>query len=631
MTWPTAAQATATPSFTLVHQDAFATLSAHGAARVGLSLRLAKADPRATVQVSLYPRVLTRGELAPLVNGGALAAKAVTTTGNFTLHCDPAKTVTLALTLFTRAGTRATSPCASRAPRLHLPCAGATCDGVFPLSYSVTSGGVATTEWSLVAVRASHVLAPLHVSLVVELDAASYAHRGRGVAVLRAIAAHPEVPLSLGADYRTLSRVLAAPAKDATAWHDALAAALTSPLHRAVVTPPPGVDFGGLAAAGLAGQVGAQLTLSSGLLRTLTGHLVDAPVVLGGHPSARSLAALARAGVGEVVVPESALAMPPSTTLTWGAPFHVAATRSPMALATDEPLAQLLTDPAIEPGRRAVLALDTLAFLHFEAPSATTTRSVVVVVPASDLSGPVVADLLGVAGADPFFVPSSLAPSFSSSFVGSNGAPATRALAPPPTSPWSARNVSSLTALVTQVTSYAQAVSPASVATALRVALAQTELVGDAATRQGAISAVAARLTAELSRFSVDAGAITLAGPGTALPITIFNRSGHTVTAVVHLVTDRLTFPKGANIAVALDAPTRSLRVPTANHRGSSLTLQVLVTTPDGQLTLARAAIQVRIAGTSVVGFLLTGASLLVLAWWWVRTHRRRTLGRHAR
>jgi hypothetical protein len=74
-----------------------------------------------------------------------------------------------------------------------------------------------------------------------------------------------------------------------------------------------------------------------------------------------------------------------------------------------------------------------------------------------------------------------------------------------------------------------------------------------------------------------------------------------------------------------------SIRVPTNDPRGSSLTLQVTLTTPNGQVVLARSAIQVRIAGTSVVGYLLTFASLFVLALWWWRTNRRRSKGRHAR
>jgi hypothetical protein len=57
----------------------------------------------------------------------------------------------------------------------------------------------------------------------------------------------------------------------------------------------------------------------------------------------------------------------------------------------------------------------------------------------------------------------------------------------------------------------------------------------------------------------------------------------------------------------------------------------VVVTTPNDQVVLARSAIQVRIAGNSVVGYLLTIGSLLVLAYWWFRTNRRRPKARHAK
>jgi positive regulator of sigma E activity len=46
---------------------------------------------------------------------------------------------------------------------------------------------------------------------------------------------------------------------------------------------------------------------------------------------------------------------------------------------------------------------------------------------------------------------------------------------------------------------------------------------------------------------------------------------------------------------------------------------------------VAHSAVLVRVAGTSVVGYILSGASLLVLAWWWLRTYRRKSRGRHAR
>jgi len=185
--------------------------------------------------------------------------------------------------------------------------------------------------------------------------------------------------------------------------------------------------------------------------------------------------------------------------------------------------------------------------------------------------------------------------------------------------------------LIDGVASYSQAVTSSNVGNDLRVAVASAEIAGSPDTRQAAINRASDALASQLSNFRVDPSTITLTGPSTSLPITLFSRANYTVTAVVHLVTDRLSFPKGKSVVVVMDSPTKSVRIPTAKHLASSLTLQVVVTTPDNQTVLARAAIQVRIAGTSIVGYFLTIASLLVLAYWWLRTYRRKPKGRHAR
>jgi hypothetical protein len=623
-----AAGAASSPSFLLERQDSTVNLDHGASARFSLTLRLTHPQAGSTAQISLYPRVVTRSELAPLLTGGGLAVAAVSTTGNFTLTCDPAHDQRIVVTLEGRA-TSPRSACASRALRLAPPCARAACDGVYPLSLSVTSGAVTTTEWSLLAFRVTRVAAPLHVSLVVGLDPTSWQHRARAEHVLGALAAHPGEPLAIGVDFRTLAAASLATETVATPWLRALREALSSPLHRADVAPPPDSDFGGLAAHGFLSQVTAQVGLTTSLTRQLTGLYTDQPVVLTGHPSAGAIAALGRAGALDVVVPESALTTPPSTTLTWGTPFRTGAAH-PLVLAADDPLDQLLTNPAVEPARRAALALGTLALLHYEAPSSTAARSVVLVVDATAIGAAAVSDLLSGLQGDPFATPSSLAPAFDPALVGTSGTPATRVVAPAPASPWSSQNVTSLANLVGQVASFTQAISARAVALPLQLALARAERVGGPTRRQGDLEAATVQLAAETSQFSVDDSPVTLTGAGTALPVTIFSRAGYAVTVVVHLITDRLHFPKGSNVAVALNSPTTSLRVPIARAEGSSLTLQIMVTTPDGRVTLARTAVQVRIAGTSVVGYLLTLASLLVLALWWWSTLRRRSRGRHA-
>jgi hypothetical protein len=437
-------------------------------------------------------------------------------------------------------------------------------------------------------------------------------------------------PLTLSADYESLVAIDLNQSANA-AWRNALNKALESPQHRAVDAPPGSIDFAGLSENGLTTQVPQQLSLSAGLIKALTGVYVDSPVLLSGAQSPTSLLALAGAGVSDVVLPENDLSTAPSSTLTWGAPFHVEGAGSLTALSVDTPLSNLVGDTSIEPGRRAALTLASLAFLHLENPNAPASRTVVIEQAIGSTSTTFVADLLSGLRGDPFSQLASLTPSFNSSLVGANGAPTTRTLATSSsTSTWSARNVTALLTLIGAVNSYSQGIKSGEEAIALRVGVARTEILGDANRRQNAIDTAINQLNAQLGQFSIDASAITLAGQGTSLPITVISRAPYTVDAVVHLVTDGVSFPKGNAVGVALSSPTESIRVPTANPRGSSLTLQVVLTTPNDQVVLARTAIQVRIAGTSVVGYLLTFASLLVLALWWWRTNRRRPRGRHA-
>ena len=84
-------------------------------------------------------------------------------------------------------------------------------------------------------------------------------------------------------------------------------------------------------------------------------------------------------------------------------------------------------------------------------------------------------------------------------------------------------------------------------------------------------------------------------------------------------------------VAATLSQPTTALRVALEHASGTNVTLQIVVTTPNGRLVLARTAVQVRIAGTSIVGYLLSALSLTVLGVWWLRTYRRSSKGKHAK
>jgi hypothetical protein len=628
--WPTAAHAGTTPSFSLVHQEAVATLSARGTSHFTVVLGVHPLGSSSRARVTLYRRIIDRSQLAPIVSDVGTTARELVTTSSFALACASHGSYTFTVDIYTHRSGSLRRTCYPTAPHMKLNCSGAGCDGVYPLRLEVTTNGVTTIKWSLLAIQSSQVVQPLRVDFIETMDPSAFEHLGRSIAVLKAIGEHGTSALTLSADYRTLETVKQS-GDEQSAFRAALKKALTSPVHQVVNAPPSNIDFGGLQQHGFGLQINNQLTLSSRLLNSLTGRYVDSPLLLSGTPSIATLKALNHNGDTNVVLPETGLTVAPSNTLKWGAPFHVTGSGPLVALATDSPLSTLVADPAIGSGRRAALTLGTLAFLHFEAPDAVSARTVVIETPIAKTPVAFVDDLLNGLAGNPYVTLTTLAPSFDSALIATNGAPSSRFLAASPASNWSEHNVKSLLTLVKGITSYAQAISKSNIGDELRVAAAAAEITGGPSARQAAINKVSTTLRGQLSSFTVDPSTITLAGSGTSIPITLISRADYTVTADVHLITDRLTFPKGNIVAVTMDSPTKSVRVATSGHNGSSMTLQVIVTTPNGQVTLARAAIQVRIAGTSIVGYFLTIASLLVLAYWWLRTYRKRPKGRHAR
>ena len=631
VTWPSAAQAAPTSSFTLLHQDPVVTLNGRGVSHFNLTVELAKGTLSSSVQVAIFPRIVERGQITPILRGAGPAGAPLGTSAKVSLHCATRQRATITIGVFSTRPARVQGPCTVVAPQLRLGCVGSRCDGVYPLRITISTNSATSTEWSLVAVQTTQVYQPLQVVLIEQVGPQSLQHRNRSIAALDDLGRHSLVPLTLSADYSTLS-TLEQPGSPNVLFRTALGHALESPLHQVISAPSNNVDYAGLVANGFAGEVTKQLALSAGLVKSVTGKYVDGPLLLSGQPSLGTVTALAQAKVSDVVLPESALTYAPSTTLNWGSPFHLSGVAAITALAPDQEISQLIGDTAIEPGLRSALALGSLAFLHFVAPNAADLRTVVLTSPLQSLPPSFSDPFIGGLTHNPFARLASLSPSFNSSLIGTNGAPSTRSLVSTSKGGrWSSRNVTTLRALIAQVNSYSEAVSSPSIANSLRVALAQSEIVASSDIRQSAINSATNLLARQLSNFSVDPSAITLAGPGTALPITLLSKAGYTVTAVVHLITDRISFPKGRDLVITMDSPTKSLRVPTSDHQGSSLILQVVVTTPDDQVVLARAAIQVHIAGTSIVGYLLTFASLFVLAIWWWRTYRRRSKGRHAR
>ncbi len=623
---PLSASAAAPRSFYILRQSPSANLIRTGVGRVALDLALPERTP-ADLRASVYPRLIMSSQIGPIVAGTGVAGPGLASTPLVNPRCGRRST-TVEVVVVEEGARPPRARCGEGVVRL--PCRGLACDGVYPLRLRVAQGGRLETTWSLLAVQASRVLQPVRFAWIATLDASAWQHRRPTEAFLGALARQSALPLTLSADYDTLAAALTSP-RAGPPWRRALAHAVASPLHRAVAAPPARADLTGLANAGLQAELARQVNLGAQLYAAASGRYVDGPLLLSGPTTPGTLDGLAKAGVTDVVLPESDLGTAPSSTLTWGEPFRVTGATGVTAVATDQPLSSLLLDRTIEPGRRAALVLGTLAFLHFEAPNASAPRTVVVDTPAAAISPAVLTDVATGLSADPFVAPTALGPAFDSSLVGADGAPASRALGPSaPTTLWTSANVAELQSVASQVDAFTEAITSRAESVGLRVALADAEAVGPAGARQSRIAAVGALVTHQLAYFSIDPGAITLAGAGSDLPITVRSSAPYALTGVVHLLTSDLTFPKGSAVAVSVTAPITALRVPVVS-RGGSLTLQVNLTTASGQLLIAHAAIQVRAAGASLVGYLLTAASILVLAVWWLRSYRRRARGRHAR
>jgi hypothetical protein len=608
----------------LTYQDATTTLESNGIANFHFN---AVMPAGATLHLAIYPSLVDRGQLAPIIDGSGDAVAPIDQVDLTSSACAfSGHHFSLRITA---GGVGEPSRCGK--PLLHLSCALASCAGVYPLRYSVTENGLVSNTWSLVAVRSGPVATPLHVIVLANLDSLSWTNPPATIAFLNALHGFSTEPVTIGANYSTLANAEIATSASASAWRTALNRALASPEHQAIVAPPSTSDFGGLAHAGFSDEVSQQLTLGGTLLRTLTGRFTSGPVWLGSGTTTADLAAVTHAGANQVVLDESALTPTPSSTLLWGAPEHIAGVPGVTVLATDDPLAALANNPAVPAVLRAVLTIDTLSFLHFDAPNDPSVRTEVLVLsPPLAGAGFVHALLAGLIN-DPFARLSTFAPSFASSLVGSNGIRADWNVASAATSTWSSANSSTLSTLLMQEQSFVQGLASPGIVAALNAAVAEAEIKGDPSTRQQGLETAQSLLNQQLNNFHIDNSSVTLTSQGTALPITLVSHAHYSMTVLVHLISPSLQFSKGRVFAATLATPTTALRVALKHASGTNVTLQIVVTTPNGHLVLARTAVQVRITGTSIVGYLMSFLSLVVLAMWWLRTYRRSSSGKHVK
>ena len=605
---------------TVLQQDPVATMSSVGTGVVHLHVA---APGASSVSVTLFAPLSVRGQIGAVVantNPGTPAISSASLSG------PPCGTRAAGTLLVVATGVGAASTC--QRPVLHLACAITSCSGVYPLRYVATNASGSVTTWSLLGVNVGRVTQPLRVVTIVDPQVPVGANAAGAVRSLQTVAAWRNEPVAIAANYASLLHTPTEPSTTTSAWRTAYTSALASPEHVGIIAPPRSIDFGGMAANGFDRLVGEEFQLTSNALTRATGRYAAGPAWLGGTPTYDDLAALGSVGIREAVVPDTALSPNPSTTLLWGSPEVVSGT-GVTVLALDTALSQIANTTTIAPALRAILAINTLSVLHFDAPNATGPRTVVVGVNAQAAGADFLHDFFYDLGQDPFAHGASLSASFSSALVGANGVPTTWSMAATSNDVWSATNSASLHSLLTRTTALAQSVTNPEAANVLTSVVALAPTVGSAASRQGNISRAGDYINGQIGLFRIDDSTVTLTSQGTALPITLISHAHYPITVRVQLVASSLDFVS-PSFTTVLSKETTALRVPLKHAWGSNVTLRVYLTTANGRDLLAHTALLVRVAGTSFVGYLISVAALGVLFWWWLRTYRRSKKGKHA-
>jgi len=615
------------PPVRLLHQSPVVR-SPGGALSISLSRTGPAAAAGATVTLILYSRLTTRSELmsaigAPGPSNGVSATPAIAASclaGGNELHLRVGVAPD-------GAALRAGSQCGAPTPILRLGCS-AACDGVYPLRIIVYGGGQAAAMTTLVTFAARATM-PLRFCWVLRV-AGPRGALAQAVPVLEALRAHPRVAATLDVEGSAISARHDAPAEEAAVSLISATTAVKS--HELIAEPYVPADLGALHASALRTEVIRQFALSdvaldeAGILAQPTGS-----ATYGTGPQTPTMAeAVASVRIRHLIVDGAALATDPSTTLSWGAAFHIAgASPDPAAvLATDTELGQLSDSTVQDPALSAAQFLGELAFLHFEQPNLPDPRAAVVVTTATSLVTTAFVDqVLAGVSANPVIRPVTTSGAFAQVRVGANGFPPVEPLALGPSAPFPAPTVREINFLRVTTDALSSAVLPGgeSPIPSIEGELLSAEQVLPQPVRSAMLADVHYRLEQEVGHFHIDNGSITLTELTGSIPITILSNAPYSVRGTLLFGSSKLSFPAGAvhtgvHVIPPVGTAHQTVHAPTTGD----LPLTVLFVSPDRRIVLARAEIVVRATPISWVGVALTVGAIVVLVLWWVRTSMRR-------
>lgn len=587
------------------------------------------ASPDATIQLTLFSRLLTRdGLLAAIGQGGPSGA--VSTTVPIAARCLPGGASVRVTVDVAELGARTASvrQCATRSPVLRVGCA-TGCDGVYPLRITVRGAGSTQSLVTLVTF-ASDSRAPLQLVWVLRVAGRDHGLSGAAGA-LGALASHPRVPASVDVQGVALAHGVTEPG--GVAALAVLRSALAGSVHELLEEPYVPADLGALEASRLSSEVEDEFALTASELAAA--HLPVAPsgtvTVLGGAVTPTSLDAASVAHFHHVVLTGADLSTDPSTTLSWGSPFVVNGESAGVtAFASDTSLSALSEQTESDPVLGATQFLGELAFLHFEEPNLPTPRVVTVLTNATNVvTAPFTATVLAGLAKNPVLEPLTASAAFSRVPVGANGFPGAWSLARGPSHPLPSATIHELRSLRLQIDALASSITGgATPIPTIDGMLLSAERVQPRSARAHQLAEVRQALAAQLAHFRIYNGPITLTATGsTTIPITVLSSAPYGVSGILELSSPRIAFPN-PKMAFSVSGTVHSIRVHARALVNGDLPLSVRLVSQGGTLVLAHAMITVRVTGFSVVGLVLTILAAAVLAMWWARTLRRKRAGR---
>jgi hypothetical protein len=470
---------------------------------------------------------------------------------------------------------------------------------------------------------------PLRVGLVLPVsNAATAGTVGTALAKYR-----DTVPVTLAADPGGIERSYATEPKQAPR---AVAQLGSLDGEQTLDQPLVPVDVAALSAAGIGGEIGAQIqrgdeVLHAVGLRPAVGPWIDTTTPFTQSDAGDLASGLQRTGTSQLVLNDGDLASSTVSNLTFAQPFtlDLGHQNAVTAFATDSTLDARFTSDPTNPVLAAEQLLAGLSFVHFENASLSDARGVVVTPPAGWRASSLFLDtLLNGLSDNAALMPVTLSQLFTQVPIGGNHEPTTRRLQAGPATRGISHTAADKIALARQqLSSYAAAIQGHPLAmTTLADALLATEAQRlGAAARTAALAAYERAFVAQTEQVSL-AGeeTVTFTAQRASIPITVLSSAPYPVTVVVTLTSDKFTFPDGASHQLVLDRPTTSWRF-TAQARtsGDRLPIDVTLHTQNGQLLLAHTVLTVHSTAISFVGVALTILAGAVLLAWWARTWRR--------